>query len=151
MLVGTGLRPEELFALERRDLDLDRGVLSVERVYTQSVLKDCRKSSRQRRRVPLRRRVVEALRAMPPRIDTPLVFPAARGGYIDGEKFRYRDWKPALGAADVDYRRVYDCRHTFASWALRDGVGLFLLSRIMGTSIQQLDLTYGHLLGDSED
>jgi hypothetical protein len=44
-----------------------------------------------------------------------------------------------------------DTRHTFASWALRDGVGLFLLSRIMGTSIQQLDLTYGHLLGDSED
>jgi integrase len=54
VLVGTGLRPEELFALERRDLDLDAGVLSVERVYSQGVLKDCRKSSRQRRRVPLR-------------------------------------------------------------------------------------------------
>ena len=35
VLVGTGLRPEELFALERRDLDLDAGVLSVERVYSQ--------------------------------------------------------------------------------------------------------------------
>ena len=32
VLVGTGLRPEELFALERRDLDLEAGVLSVERV-----------------------------------------------------------------------------------------------------------------------
>ncbi len=80
VLAGTGLRPEELWALERRDVDLDNGVLSVERVHSQGVLKDCRKSSRQRRRVPLRQRVVEALRAQPPRLDTPLLFPAARGG-----------------------------------------------------------------------
>ena len=94
VLVGTGLRPEELFALERRDIDLEAGVLSVERVHSQGVLKDWRKSSRQRRRVPLRQRVVEALKAQPPRLDTPLVFPAARGGYIDGEKFRYRNGNP---------------------------------------------------------
>ena len=151
VLVGTGLRPEELFALERRDLDLDAGVLAVERVWTQGVLKDCRKSSRQRRRVPLRSRVVDALRALPPRIDTPIVFPAARGGHIDLEKFRYRDWTPAFKAADVNYRRVYDCRHTFASWAIAGGVQLFYLARIMGTSVQMIDQTYGHLLPDSEE
>jgi integrase len=150
VLVGTGLRPEELFALERRDLDLEAGVLSVERVYSQGVLKDCRKSSRQRRRVPLRQRVMEAFKAQPPRLDTPLVFPAARGGYIDGEKFRYREWKPAFKAADVDYRRVYDSRHTFASWAIAGSVQLFYLAKIMGTSVQQIDMTYGHLLPDSE-
>jgi integrase len=50
VLVGTGLRPEELLALERRDVDLAVGVLSVERVHTQRLMKDCRKSSRQRRR-----------------------------------------------------------------------------------------------------
>jgi integrase len=132
VLVGTGLRPEELFAVERRDLDLDAGVLAVERVYTQGVLKDCRKSSRQRRRVPLRQRVVDALRAQPPRLDSPLVFPAARGGHIDAEKFRYRNWTPALRAAGIEHRRVYDCRHTFASWAIAGSVQLFYLARIMG-------------------
>ncbi len=151
VLVGTGLRPEELWALERRDLDLEAGVLSVERVYSQGRLKDCAKSSRQRRRVPLRRRVVEAIRALPPRLDTPLLFPAARGGYIDGERFRYRDWSPALRAAGIKHRRVYDTRHTFASWALAGGVQLFYLARIMGTSVAQIDATYGHLLPDSED
>ena len=79
-----------------------------------------------------------------------LVFPAARGGYIDGEKFRYRQWTPALRAAGIEHRRVYDCRHTFASWAIAGGVQLFYLARIMGTSVAQIDATYGHLLPDSE-
>lgn len=137
--------------MERRDLDLEADVLSVERVYSQGVLKDCRKSSRQRRRVPLRGRVVEAIKAMTPRIDTPVLFPASRGGRIDLEKFRYRQWAPALRAADIPHRRVYDARHTFASWAIAGGVSLFHLSKIMGTSTTMIGDVYGHLLPDSED
>ena len=141
----------QMVNLERRDVDLEAGALSVERVYSQGRLKDCAKSNRQRRRVPLRQRVVEAIRALPPRVDTPLQFPAARGGYIDGECFRYRHWSPALRAAGIAHRRVYDARHTFASWAIAGGVQLFYLARIMGTSVAQIDATYGHLLPDSEE
>lgn len=150
-LVGTGMRPEELFALERKDVDLKAGVATIDRVFTQGRLKEPRKSTRQRRRVPLRRRVVEAIEAMPPRIDSPLLFPAPRGGYIDLERFRYREWTPALRAAGIEHRRIYDCRHTFATWAIAGGMQLFYLARIMGTSLAQLDATYGHLLPDSED
>jgi integrase len=151
VIVGTGLRPEELFGLRRADIDLAAGVLSVERVYSQGRFKACKKSERQRRRVPLRARVVEAIEAMPRRIDTPLLFPAARGGPIDLEKFRHREWAPALRAAGIDHRRVYDCRHTFASWSIAAGMQLFYLARIMGTSVGQIDATYGHLMPDSED
>jgi integrase len=119
VLVGTGLRPEELFALERRDLDLEVGVLSVERVYSQRRLKDCAKSSRQRRRVPLRQRVVEALRALPPRLDTPLLFPAARGGYICS---RLR------GAATSTARSsaIENGRPRFAQWVLSTAASMTL-------------------------
>jgi integrase len=127
------------------------GVLAVERVYTQGVLKDCRKSSRQRGRVPLRQHVVEALKSQPPRLDTSLVFPAARGAHIDLEKFRYRMWTPALRAAGVDHRRIYDCRHTFASWSIQGGMSLFHLSRVMGCSVQVIDAHYAHLLPNSEE
>lgn len=151
ILVGTGLRPEELFGLDRRDVDLTAGVLSVERVYTQRLLKDCRKSSRQRRQVPLTDRVVDAIKQIPPRVDTPVLLPAARGGRICLEKFRYRVWTPALQAAGIEHRRVYDSRHTFASWAIAAGVNLFDLSRVMGTSVKQIDDTYGHLMPDSLD
>jgi integrase len=92
---------KDVYALERRDLDLEAAVLSVERVYSQRVLKEPKKSSRQRRRVPLRARVVQALRELPPRLDTPLLFPATRGGHIDDNKWRWREWTPALRAAGI--------------------------------------------------
>lgn len=73
------------------------------------------------------------------------------GDYLKQVTFRQRHWTPALRAAGVEHRRVYDCRHAFATWAIAAGVQLFYLSRIMGTSITQIDATYGHLVPDSED
>ena len=49
----------------------------------------------------------------------------------------------------MPYRPPYALRHSFASWSIAAGVGLFELARVMGTSVQMLDNVYGHLLGDS--
>ena len=151
VLVGCGLRPEELYGLDRKDVDWDNGVLSIERVFTQGVLKPCKKSDRQRRRVPLRGKVLDALKAMPARLDSPVLFPAIDGSRIKHGTFVMKNWTPALRAAGIPHRRVYDCRHTFAAWSIRAGVQLFYLSRIMGTSVAMIDMTYGHLVPDSED
>jgi integrase len=152
VLVGTGLRPEELWGLERRDLDRASGILNIERVYTQGRLKPCKKSDLQRRRVPLRAKVLEAIESMPRpmRLDGPL-FPNHEGDYTRHNTFRLRHWTPALKAAGIEHRSVYACRHTFASWSIRAGVQLFYLSRVMGTSVAQIDATYGHLVPDSDD
>jgi integrase len=151
-LVGTGMRPEEALALEWRDIDKREAVASIERVHSKGRTKACKKSDRQRRRVPLRDVVLEALDAHPRRLGTRLVFPAHHADdYLRLDTFYLRHWRPALRGAGLEPRGVYTCRHTFASWALRGGMDLFLLSKFMGTSIAMLDAHYGHLVRDSED
>jgi len=150
-LVGTGMRPEEALALEWRDIDRAAAVASIERVHSQGRTKPCKKSDRQRRRVPLRGKVLELLDEIPRRLDSRLLFPAADGGYMKLPTFRMKHWTPALRAAGIEHRTVYTCRHTFATWSIAAGVQLFYLSRIMGTSVAQIDATYGHFVPDSEE
>jgi hypothetical protein len=47
-------------------------------------------------------------------------------------------------------KRIYDLRQSYATMSLAAGVSLFSLSRRMGTSLEMLDQTYGHLAPDAE-
>ena len=91
----------------------------------------------------------QALAELPARVDTPLLFPARRGGYLYLEYFRADEWTPAVRAAGLEHRSPYSLRHTFATFAIGAGVSLFELARFMGTSVEQIDKTYGHLLPDT--
>lgn len=147
----TGMRPSEWLAIEWRDVDRKAGVVLVERTCAYGVTKSYGKTVRSRRRVPLSARALEALDATPRRLDVRLVFPGKRGGVIDLKHFRRAHWKPALEAAGIPSRRIYDMRHSFATWALDAGLSIFDLSRYMGTSVEMIDRTYGHLAQGAED
>jgi integrase len=79
------------------------------------------------------------------------VFAAPHGGYIDLHNFRAREWRPALDATGVAYRRPYALRHTFATNALAAGPGLYELARYMRTTVELIDQTYGHLAPGAEE
>jgi integrase len=175
----TGLRPEEWIALERRDLDFPGRAVTIAHAFSDGRLKDA-KTLGSRRRVPLTQRALDALETLPPRLDTRLVFPAPKGGYLNLGNFRRRQWQPALESGGfvrcplsddhtakrvgrehrcqepgcegrASAHRIYDLRHTFASWALAANISMFELARFMGTSVKIIDRHYGHLVRESED
>jgi hypothetical protein len=62
------------------------------------------------------------------------------------------NWKPAQIAVGIEpFRRIYDLRHTFATFALRAGISTFELSRYMGASLTMIDRHYGHLARDGRE
>ncbi len=149
--VGTGLRPEEWIALERDDIDREARMIRVCKRYTDGRIEQGTKTVPERF-VPLRARVLEALDAVPTRIDTPILFPAPRGGYLEINRFRLRHWYPALRAAGLDQRGIYTMRHTFATWAIEEGsIPLPQLATVMGTSIREIEDTYFRALRRTDE
>jgi hypothetical protein len=73
----------------------------------------------------------------------------SRGGHDGG--------CPARGCTCTKYQRSkaspvpYVLRHTFASNALTAGAGTFELARYMGTSVEMIERTYGHLVAGADD
>jgi integrase len=148
---ATGLRPGEWIALEWRDINLEARVLHVRRAYRNGNVK-CTKTEASVRAVPLQAVALDALGRVPVGGATDLVFPAPRGGHFDLHNFRRRAWRPAQRAAGVTpLRRVYDLRHTFATFALRAGISTFDLSRYLGASLTMIDRHYGHLARDGRE
>jgi integrase len=146
---ATGLRPGEWIALEHRDIDPDDRLVHDGRAFRVNRLKPTKTNTA--RAVPLQRSALDALDQLPSRRGaTSLLFPAPEGGYLDLHNWRSRHWRPAQRAAGIaPTRRLYDLRHTFATVALRAGLGTYELSRYMGTSLINIDRTYGHLARDS--
>jgi integrase len=79
-----------------------------------------------------------------------LLFPAPLGGHIRLHNWRARFWFPALEASGLPYLRPYAMRHTYAAWSLAAGIGIFSLARRMGTSVEMINATYGHLVHDAD-
>ena len=148
---ATGMRPGEWVALEQRDIDRDARVAYVRRAFSKGRLK-CTKTEASVRAVPLQAVALAALERLPaggPRrccsrrceVATSTSTTSAPG----------TGSPPSSPPGSSRSRRIYDLRHTFATFALRAGISTFELSRYMGASLTMIDRHYGHLARDGRE
>lgn len=70
------------------------------------------------------------------------VFPNAVGGPL---KDLRKTWLAVLQEAELEDVRIHDLRHSFASAAMREGVSLFEVGKILGHKCQETTARYAHL------
>jgi integrase len=145
---ATALRPQEWQALRWSDLDVGNRLCRVMRTVQDGKVASAGKTNGSLRTVVLQQRALNALAELPRPLDSrQLVFPAPEGGIVNLSNFRNRVWRPALEAAGLDYRPLYECRHTFATLCLSAGVPIEWISKQMGhTSIRTTLKHYARFL-----
>lgn len=166
LALTTGMRQGELLALRWRDVDLDAGIIRVNRNLVRIkgawLLADVKRAA-SRRQIQVGRLAIDALKAhrirsaetllsLGHRIDdATLIFTNANGDPLNGYHITERAFKPLLRRLGLPSVRFHDLRHTAASLMLSQGIRVDLVSRRLGHSTPAVTLSiYAHLMPGDE-
>jgi integrase len=132
LLLATGARLGEVLSLRWDAVDLEHGVLQLERD----------KTSENRRDILLTQAAVAILEEVP-RTKSPYVFFAdSKSGHLTDVQ---KPFLAALSRAGLRRVRKHDLRHSFASTAIRQGVPLYTIGKLLGHRQAQTTARYAHL------
>ncbi|HKR02869.1 MAG TPA: site-specific integrase [Pyrinomonadaceae bacterium] len=166
LALTTGMRPEEYFGLQWKDIDLEHGVLTVQRslIWKSNKSGDWYfgelKTTRSRRSIPLpaslvrslaehkRHQAEQRLKAGPAYQNLDLVFASATGTPLIRLDITRRHFKPILKRAGLtESFRLYDLRHSCATLLLAANEHPKVVSERLGHASVTLTLdTYSHVL-----
>ncbi|WP_183407714.1 tyrosine-type recombinase/integrase [Nocardioides marmoriginsengisoli] len=161
LLVYTGMRWGEMSGLHWHRVDLKRGIVRVVETWDEpgGMMKAYPKGKKVRD-IPLTPGLVKALKerrkSLPAKLTCSVDHVAGRcrsGLVITTEKrasvLRNSNWSPiwrdAVERSKIGHARIYDLRHTYASWLLQAGVPLAEVGRLMGHVSTQTTAGYAHL------
>ena len=171
LMMATGLRPGEVFALRWADLDLEAATLRVERALVRGTGDEPRhfdepKTAGSKRTVPLpaglvpllvRHRKAQAAERLKAGelydASGDLVFATTTGEPLDGANVRNREFRPLLRKAGLpESIRVYDLRHTAATLMLTAGGNVRAVADRLGHASAKMVLdVYAHTLQPDRD
>jgi integrase len=145
--VATGLRPSEQVALKWSDID--GNYIYIERSRVKNKEKADLKTADSRRAIEIRPSMQKALddqKLITKGYDSSYVFINTQGRPILQDKLREL-WARAMKKSGLKYRRMYECRHTFASWALGAGELPEWVARTLGhVDTSMIYKTYGRYI-----
>lgn len=133
LALNTGMRPEEILGLQLGDIQ--DGKIDIKRVRTCGEITHP-KTRNSIRRIPCPDFVIEEVKKY--QSDNIFIF----GKFDDVAKLRYK-WLMLLKKCEIEYRKMYSCRHTYATIMLQDGiVSLNELAGLLGHSTPAITLSY---------
>jgi integrase len=97
---------------------------------------------------PLAPVLAALLAAVPPRIDTPLLFPTSKGVWWESD-WRRVAWKPAVERAGIGTVRPHDLRHSYVSAMRAAGIDVADAAAAAGHTVDTATRVYTHSLGRS--
>ena len=147
--LATGLRRGELLGLKWTDIDLDRGVLKIQRAISRQngkVVEAPLKTKNAYRTLPLSADAIDVLKAQKNKVgSSEWVFPSPTGGPMSPDSVLHM-LQRVLKRAGLPRIRFHDLRHTFATLALQNGVDIKTVSGMLGHFSAGFTLdTYAHV------
>lgn len=161
LLAMTGMRSGEALALRPKDFTDDFNWVTISRTLSDDVngnphIKDETKTDAGKRNVPLppqaRDAVLRELRVMDskPSVPTGTLFTNSKGQIPTRQdllQYYFRPLAKSIGLPKA--MSVHDLRHTYATCALNAGIGVHLVSKMLGHSSVKITLDlYSHALPD---
>ena len=147
--LATGLRRGELLGLKWTDVDLDRGVLKIQRAISRQngkVVEAPLKTKNAYRTLPLSADAISVLKMQKCKVgNSEWVFPSPTGGPMSPDSVLHMLHR-VLKRAGLPKVRFHDLRHTFATLALQNGVDVKTVSGMLGHFSAGFTLdTYAHV------
>ena len=147
--LATGLRRGELLGLKWTDVDLDRGILKIQRAISRQNGKEVEaplKTKNAYRTLPLSADAISVLKMQKCKVgNSEWVFPSPSGGPMSPDSVLHM-LQRVLKRAGLPKVRFHDLRHTFATLALQNGVDIKTVSGMLGHFSAGFTLdTYAHV------
>jgi integrase len=152
-LFKTGCRSSEAVALTWKDISKDFSSISFERSIIDTAQgRQVREGlkTQEKRKFPCNYTLQEFLKSIKPATAKPtdLVFPGMKGGYLDPDAFRKYVWKRILEGLGIEYRKLYQTRHTFITLALEARLDAKDVAKLVGNSPEVI---YRHYAGSNRN
>lgn len=134
MLIYTGCRKGEILTLKWEDVHLDENYIH---------LKDSKTGEKI---IPLNDAATALLKTLERKEGNPYVFWAEKGDtHIVNIQSSWDLIRKKIGCNDV---RIHDLRHSFASFAIKQGVDIFRVAKLLGHKDIKTTMRYAHIAKD---